>query len=57
MKQRGEPAPAQLDPKALPDGDFWAWTCPVCCLVTQGGRAGLGAHMAVVHPGAEGRGT
>jgi hypothetical protein len=49
--------PPQMDsPAKLPDGDFWAWVCPVCHLCMQGGRAGLNAHMAVVHLGAEGSG-
>jgi hypothetical protein len=49
---KSEPAPAQMDPRGLPDGDYWTWTCGICHLCTQGGKAGLNAHMAVVHPGA-----
>ncbi len=44
--------PATMDgPHKLPRGDHWTWTCPErnCNLVTQGGRAGLNAHLKVVH--------
>jgi len=48
-----EPAPAQLDPGLLPPSDQWLWSCPYCPATTQGGRAGLTAHLATVHPGAK----
>lgn len=39
------------DPKRIPPGDTWTWTCGICGLCTQGGRRGLQEHQRVVHPG------
>ena len=38
-------------PELLAKGEHWRRTCPHCGLTTQGGRAGLNAHLTVVHPG------
>ena len=48
--QTGEPSPAQIDPATLDGNDTWARTCQVCGMCTQGGRGGLSAHTATVHP-------
>jgi len=50
MAQHGEPAAAQINPAKLPRGDIWERVCGLCGLVTQGGRAGLNTHIAVIHP-------
>jgi len=39
------------DPARLPKGQHWRRNCPVCPTRTQGGQAGLEAHLSVVHPG------
>ena len=50
MSRLPGPVAAMSDPRLLPDGDFWTWTCGLCGLVTQGGMGGLNAHMITVHP-------
>ena len=37
------------DPARLPKGQHWHRSCPLCPTRTQGGQAGLNAHLAVVH--------
>lgn len=39
------------DPADLPPGDHWRRACPHpgCLTITQGGMAGLDAHVIVVH--------
>jgi hypothetical protein len=46
-----EMKPGQLDPGARPAGEKASYPCPHlrCMVVTQGGRAGLTAHLQVVH--------
>jgi len=51
MAKPGSPSLAQTEPAKLTEGDYWTWTCGICHLCCQGGRGGLEAHMATVHPG------
>ncbi|MEV0616155.1 hypothetical protein AB0I81_22770 [Nonomuraea sp. NPDC050404] len=44
------PHPHPLKPEDLEPGDHWTRACPHCPAYVQGGRAGLGAHIGVVHP-------
>ncbi len=50
MYEPGTTVPrAMLDPRLVTRPDTWCRQCPLCPLVTQGGRPGCDAHLQVVH--------